>query len=91
LEQASEEVRNLVEHPGYRWLHRAVKERQDKLVQRLIHGSNVSHDTYVSQAAMASGLDQVLYVAQSVQLMAERRQREEAEKARQALAKEQAA
>jgi hypothetical protein len=88
LNDAADTVASLVEHPGYRVLHRAIKERVEYLFAKLVHGKLQEHAQMGKDIGMVSGSDQVLHVAQCVQYMAERRNREEAAKARQAEAAE---
>jgi hypothetical protein len=88
LNDAAEFVQSLVEHPGYRVLHKAVKERVEFLFAALVHGRLGEHAQMGKDTGMVSGLDQVLHVAQCVQYAAERRNCEEAEAARRAEAAE---
>lgn len=91
LEQAARDVQNLVAHPGYQVLHRAIKEKHARELVGLIHGVVLPQANYAAITSMLSGLDQVLHVPECVQYMAERRDQEEREAARQAAQEEDAA
>lgn len=88
LQQAAKDIDDLVNHPGYRAMHRLVGEVRERGMARLIHGRNLALEEYTATTSLLSGLDQLIRIPDCVAYAAEMRDEQEAAAARDAAQQE---
>jgi hypothetical protein len=76
LLQAAKDVAELVESRGYEWLLELLSQREQKILDALVHGPVLSESKYASQTSMVSGIRQLRDAAGSLIYAARERERE---------------